>query len=167
MENKLRLIMTPICNRDCKGCCNNDFDINQLPIVPNFRDWDTIMVTGGEPMLYPEMLHSLVCQIKNVNKGARLILYTAKSKRPLDLIAMLHYFDEITLTLHEQLDVDPFADLNLYLMHMDLAEKSLRLNVFEEVHLPDMDLSHWKVKDNIKWIKNCPLPEGETLMRLF
>jgi hypothetical protein len=43
--------------------------------------------------------------------------------------------------------------------------KSLRLNVFKGVSLAELNLSCWKVKPNIKWIKNCPLPEDEVFMR--
>ena len=46
----------------------------------------------------------------------------------------------------------------------NLDGKSLRLNIFEEVGPVDCS-TRWQVKDHMKWILNCPLPEGEILMR--
>jgi hypothetical protein len=46
---------------------------------------------------------------------------------------------------------------------------SLRLHIFEGIDiskLDDIDLKNWKIKKNIKWIKNCPLPQDEVFMRL-
>ena len=45
------------------------------------------------------------------------------------------------------------------------VKKSLRLKVFKGVDVSGIDLSLWDVKDNIEWIKDCPLPEDEVLMR--
>ena len=41
---------------------------------------------------------------------------------------------------------------------------SMRLNIFKGVEVGKLELD-WIVKDNIVWIKDCPLPEGETLMK--
>ena len=46
-----------------------------------------------------------------------------------------------------------------------LDGKSLRLNIFEEVG-PVASSERWQVKDHMAWIPNCPLPQGEVLMRL-
>jgi hypothetical protein len=47
------------------------------------------------------------------------------------------------------------------------AGRGMRLNVFEGVTIPeDTDLSLWKVKEQMVWIKDCPLPQDEVFMRL-
>jgi hypothetical protein len=75
--------------------------------------------------------------------------------------------DGITLTLHSPKDVHYFKAFNI-LLNEKLAEpKSLRLNVFYNISLKGLDLEKWKVKKNIRWIKNCPLPEHEIFMKLF
>ena len=94
-----------------------------------------------------------------------IILYTAKSKRPLDIIAMLNWVTGITLTLHEQYDVKGFVKLQ-ELMGDTFENKSLRLNVFSNVDIENIDTGTWEVKSGIEWIKDCPLPEGEVLKRL-
>lgn len=115
-------------------------------------------------MLRPELIVETVSKIREVNKECKIILYTAKSKRVLDLVAMMNYVDGVTLTLHEQYDVPAFEELQKYMKH--LTEKSLRLNVFSHVDLSGVDTSNWKVKDGIEWIKDCPLPDNEVFMRL-
>jgi len=44
---------------------------------------------------------------------------------------------------------------------------SLRLNIFKGIYIPEVvDLSLWKVKKDMEWISNCPLPEDEVFMKL-
>lgn len=43
-------------------CCNNQFDFNKLPIVDRW-DYDEIMITGGEPLLYDNSLVGLLLSI--------------------------------------------------------------------------------------------------------
>ncbi len=37
------------------------------------------------------------------------------------------------------------------------------MNVFKEITMSDVDLGLWKVKNN----KDCPLPDGEVIKRLW
>lgn len=170
MVKTLRLLLLEECNRSCEGCCNKDWDMAAVKTVAmdDYREAEVICLTGGEPMLYPERIASLVSLLKLIGVTAKFILYTAKSKRALDLVAMLHWLDGITLTLHEQYDVPAFELLQLYLLYATdlVASKSLRLNVFSGIDLEGVDTSGWQVKSGIEWIKNCPLPENEIFRKL-
>ena len=154
------------CNRSCEGCCNNDFDLNALEVVTDYSDYDLVMLTGGEPMLNPKLIVDTVEEIRQTS-NASIYMYTAKSKRALDLIAILHCVDGITLTLHESYDVTPFIELSTLIRKMGITNKSLRLNVFNGINMTGVDTTGWEVKSNIEWIIDCPLPEGETLNRLW
>jgi hypothetical protein len=165
--SKLRLVMFEACNRDCAGCCNNDWDLNGLDVCDGFEGYDMIMLTGGEPMLKPMMIMQICNEIRESGSAADIILYTAKSRRTLDLIAMLLWVDGITLTLHEQYDVDAFIQLQRGMSGLDVSKYQLRLNVFSNVYIEGVDTTGWKVKDGIEWIKDCPLPEGEVIQRLW
>lgn len=162
---KLRLVMFEKCNRSCEGCCNNDWDLNGLDVVGGYSGYDIVMLTGGEPMLKPELIVSTAKEIRETS-NALIYLYTAKSKRALDLIAILHCIDGVTLTLHEPYDVAPFVELNNLIVEMGI-KKSFYLNVFKGVDITGVNTELWKVKSEIEWIKDCPLPEGETLNRLW
>lgn len=165
--NKLRLVMFEQCNRSCEGCCNNDWDLNGLDVCDSFEGYDMIMLTGGEPMLKPDLVIETAERIRQ-NSMAKIILYTAKSRRALDLIAVMHWLDGLTLTLHEQYDVEAFIQLNKLIQRSpSLFCKDLRLNVFSNVDIDGLNTRFWQVKDGIEWIKDCPLPEGEVIQRLW
>lgn len=52
---KLRLLVTTKCPNKCPMCCNNSWDFSKLPVVEHFN-YKEIMITGGEPLLFPEKL---------------------------------------------------------------------------------------------------------------
>lgn len=161
----LRLLVTKECNHNCSGCCNKQWDLDKLPIITDFSEYDEIIITGGEPMLFGNSVKTLADSIRLLYPNIKLILYTTK-------IHQAHWycrqnFDGITVTLHEQYDVEHFYNnYNLY-----FSAETLRLNVFENVTIPTrykkLFKKHgWIIKDNIKWIENCPLPENETFGKI-
>ncbi len=166
--DKLRLLLFSDCNRSCEGCCNNQFDLNAIPSVTDFSGYRKVILTGGEPMLKQDVVLNTIKQVRKQNPLAEVVMYTAKSKRAFDLIAMLHFLDGITLTLHEGFDVEPFNALNDILLTNPWAfnKKMLRLNVFAGIDISDIDLTLWSVKEGIEWIEDCPLPTGELFARL-
>ena len=165
---KLRLVMFEECNRSCSGCCNNDWDLDRLPEARSFHEYDVVMLTGGEPMLKPELVLYVADRIRK-ESNALVYMYTAMAQKPWEIMAALHWLDGITLTLHEQSDVDLFGKLNCMLIRFTEErgiKKSLRLNVFKNVDISKYDTRIWKVKSHIEWIKDCPLPEDEVIKNL-
>lgn len=169
--SKLRLLVHEECNRACPGCCNKGWDLKALPVCSKMEGYKEVMLTGGEPMLDPQRVKELAHEA--LVGGAMVYMYTAKVddlKATFDVLASL---DGICLTLHDQNDVEPFLALNRAIpehpwLVREIAEGkySLRLNVFAGVQIPDgTDLSFWKVKPGMKWIKDCPLPQDEVFMR--
>lgn len=161
MENykkKLRLLLFEECNRQCPGCCNRDWNLTDLDVCENYTEYDLIMLTGGEPMLHPELIRQAVSEIRN-ETDAPIILYTALVKGLEDIIPLI---DGVTVTLHDKNDIEPFLD---FATDTEILEnKLLRLNVFKEVGSIDV-LENWTVKDSIEWIKDCPLPKNEVFLR--
>ena len=159
----MRLLVTSHCNRACDGCCNEQFDLNALPLFTTFKGFTEILLTGGEPMLYPDRIISIAVRARaNSNPGTKIYMYTAKPK---DIIPVLYYLDGICLTLHDQSDVDPFIILQQQMQDLPtLRLKSYRLNIFQGVDIKNID-PIWKVRNNIQWIKDCPIPQDEILMR--
>uniref|UniRef100_A0A6H2A3H0 Putative iron-sulfur binding domain containing protein n=1 Tax=viral metagenome TaxID=1070528 RepID=A0A6H2A3H0_9ZZZZ len=162
---KLRLIIFKECNKSCIGCCNKDWDLKNLPIETDFSQYDEILLTGGEPMLVPLSIIRTIKRIRHANKTAKIYLYTAKTYPPLDLLSVLNFLDGITVTLHEQWDVEEFRFFNNIITGSEIT-KSFRLNIFKGIDIKNLNLSKWIIKNNMTWIKNCPLPKGEVLKRL-
>lgn len=168
---KLRLLITKDCPKNCEECCNKEWDLDSLPIVEHYN-YDEIILTGGEPFFREahNKTWALVQYLKYIipNSDRKLYVYTTDAWAVYDY---LEEFDGMTLTLHEQKDVNNFIAandaINQLLEKMPSAKRSLRLHIFKGIVLPkDIDLSNWKVKDNIEWIKNCPLLIDEEFKRL-
>lgn len=168
---KLRLLLFEKCNRNCPGCCNNDWDLKSLPvltIVHDVKKYDEVLLTGGEPMLEPLTVINTILSIRRYNRKCKIFLYTAKVDNIEDVKAVMNHVDGLTITLHEQKDIGPFLLLNSFLLMAGVKrhEKSFRLNIFKSVDVEDgIDFSLWKIKYT-EWIKNCPLPKGEVFYRL-
>lgn len=162
MRDKLRLLLFEECNRNCEGCCNKDWDLQSVPTCDDYSPYRLIMLTGGEPMLRPDVIRSAVSDIR-AQTDAPIYLYTAMTHGLDDILPII---DGLTLTIHEADDVPNFVAFEKNAQNLaSLAERgSLRLNVFEEAgNVPCGNA--WKVKSNMHWIKDCPLPNGEVLMR--
>lgn len=162
---KLRLLITEKCNRSCDGCCNKDWDLKSLPIIDSFSEYSEVMITGGEPMLMPELIIDTVTQIRRENILAPIYVYTAKVDELWQAAYILSITNGLTVTLHEQKDVVPFMAFQSIIKDY-INFKSMRLNVFKGIDIQYVDTTGWKVKKNITWIKNCPLPNGEVIGRI-
>ncbi len=55
----IHLMVTPLCNRNCRYCCNKQYDINDISYVTDeeLREAEVLCLTGGEPFfVYGSML---------------------------------------------------------------------------------------------------------------
>ena len=160
---KLRLLITDECHRVCAGCCNNDWDLAALPVCASYEGYDQIMLTGGEPMLDPMRVYRVAREIEDSRSEAAVFLYTADTSNPLALVQLATvWLEGLTVTLHGQEDVASFLVFDEAL-RAARGYCSMRLNVFRGVNVGDV--SRWETKRDIEWIKDCPLPKGETFMR--
>lgn len=178
MNTKLRLLVTGKCHNKCPLCCNNRFDFTELQVVdPDISRYDEINITGGEPLLFPAKLLSLLLFFRGLEEytGRKQVLYLYTSVLPhkgmLDS-SILTLLDGICYTPHTVEAAKEFLEYEKYVRNIAVMTtnrlNSLRLNVFPEVEkvLGDLsDLPMWKVK-KIQWLKDCPVPEGEDFRRI-
>ena len=168
-NKKLRLLVTGKCPHKCPMCCNNQFNLLNVPVVDRL-DYNEVMITGGEPLLFPTRVTQLANGMRHLcGATTKFYVYTSVAKVPI-FLHVLNDVDGIVLTPHTESDVMSFVRLNNELLaHPELTyNKSLRLCLFPDVkeQIPAfVDFSMWKVKD-IVWKKDCPLPEGEDFRRL-
>lgn len=172
MNKKLRLLVTANCHNRCPLCCNKQFNFEDIPVVDRW-DYEEIMITGGEPLLYPERLERLCESIRDVTEqmgiASKIYIYTARAEWYEIERAIKYYADGIVVAPHSTDDVKIFRQTNKNLLkyrYGKYLECSLRLKVFPEVRdaLPE-NLKCWKVSES-EWIENCPLPEGEDFRRV-
>ena len=122
------------------------------------------MITGGEPMMYPERLETLIDKFKLFNPKVKLYLYTAN---PTILQhKLLHKLDGFTLGLHRMTQ----AEANYFSFHQKkLLTTTLeaRLKIY-----PDMKsviMYNPVVWDRVTFEKHNPspkVPDGEVYGRL-
>ena len=50
----IHLMVTPLCNRDCKYCCNKQYSLDDIPRVTDeeLREAEVLCLTGGEPFAF-------------------------------------------------------------------------------------------------------------------
>ena len=186
LKTTLRLLVTENCNKDCSGCCNkqNQFaNIESLNLGLSHRsNWDylrsfkEILLTGGEPMLYPESLKDIIFNIRTYHPSVKIYLYTAFIPGPV-IMDILELVDGITLTLHDKKDVEGFIAFNTTLAHNPLytLNKSFRLYAFKEIYpeyyrfkeFLNVKAKLWEIRHNIEWKNNCPLPDHEVIRKLI
>jgi len=160
---KARLLVTYDCLKDCEGCCNKLWKGNPPQVIESFDGYEEILITGGEPLLFPYKLWDLIDEIRKISK-AKIYVYTSAGKNPVALMKTIKKSNGICLTLHDKKDADDFyAFLRIY-AGFDFSGKSLRLNIFKGIGMPE--ITNWKIKRNVEWLENCPLPEGEVFLRL-
>lgn len=165
-----RIIITRDCPRKCPGCCNNQEQFRHIPKfgeLEHVREYDQIILTGGEPMLNVRLLINLISKIRQLNPTAEIIVYTALYKNNLaELLTITYLVDGLTLTIHERSDVYPFMSFDNLLDLTRMPKRKLRLNVFKQASDGKLVFPRWQIKDNIEWIEDCPLPENETIFEL-
>ena len=163
----LRLLLWPECNRSCEYCCNKQFNLAELPVAPDFRGYGQILLTGGEPLLYPEVLLDEIARIKRRNSMAFIYLYTAKTDDIAAFCAVLNEVHGVTLTIHEQGDVPDFQVLQAYLdnMYPVIKYKSMRLRIRNGINMRGCVSHYWTV-DFWEPQEVCPVPTNEVFMRL-
>lgn len=102
MNKKLRLLVTTDCPNKCPMCCNNQFDFSKLPVVDRWN-YDEIMITGGEPLLFTDTLVGVLISIKELSSltgnHPKLFIYTADCTNK--IIKVLPHVDGIVLTPHK------------------------------------------------------------------
>lgn len=139
--------------------------MDEVPIINSFNGYKEFILTGGEPLLNPDIVISTVKRIKE-ESDAPIYVYTAGVTFIGPFLRVLEHVDGITLTLHTLKDATYFKSLNAVLLdEKGIDGKSLRLNVFGKMPL-GAHTHLWDIKEGIRWLDDCPLPENEVLMRL-
>jgi organic radical activating enzyme len=85
--------------------------------LEGLKDFNTICLTGGEPMLYPDRLISIIKRLKVINPKAKIYLYTALYKS--EITDILPLIDGLQFSLHYpsfREDINNFTHLQYILI---------------------------------------------------
>ncbi len=100
MKTTARVLLTLDCHRDCPYCVNKSSNImSQARVIKSFEEltpYEEILISGGEPLLYPELIEALL----KVVTHQKVYLYTTlfRYKLAKDIYPRLAGID---FTVHE------------------------------------------------------------------
>lgn len=180
IKDKARILITEKCNRNCSGCCNTYERImksaqylDTLTELP--KDLKEIMITGGEPMLFPQKTERITKELRKIYPQAKIYLYSSLYNKNLENIISL--LDGFQYTIHEGaierdlLLLDNLQEL-LKEHRQDWKEKSFRLYIDDRVDLPVRIMPHiwdratistWLTEEELLDLQPDGLPKGEAL----
>lgn len=168
---KARVVITEQCNRKCDICCMKHGSVREQMETCSEDDihgYSEIMITGGEPMLYPERVKHLAVLFARNNSTAKIYLYTAYFRHAIREI--IPYVDGIHYTLHHPLSFDDLSGFNQFQALADTYRhrgKTFRLYIDPRVGLGVKIVPCVWARVEVKpWLDDCPLPEGERLLKL-
>jgi pyruvate-formate lyase-activating enzyme len=143
------------------------------------RDYDTLMLTGGEPMLYPDRIIKIARILRKVSPSAQIFLYTALHKDDGELERVLKYVDGVQFSLHKEAndkDIEQFQAFQR-VANKWKGSKSFRLYVDKAMShaervkiIPSVwkrfEIKPWASEDELKAQQPGGLPSGEELFIL-
>ena len=78
MKKTARVIITSKCDRKCPGCCNSKLDYTSLAKVIGgitaLKDYEEVVITGGEPMINPAQLYTVIKMLRKQNKRHQIVM---------------------------------------------------------------------------------------------
>lgn len=111
----MHILITSLCDRDCKYCCNKQYDLSKIPYPTKeeFEKSELVCLTGGEPFKYSnpdEIAHYLKDKF-NIKK---IIVYTNAYEfvQYLTKGNCLNYIDGVTVSIKNQKDKKAWESLN-------------------------------------------------------
>lgn len=148
----IHLLTTSLCDRDCKYCCNKQYNLNDIPYVSEneLKNCHTIYITGGEPFLFSQpnniarYLRKKNPNIKNVGVYTNAKALSEYLFNGGDLNSITHlsisikniqdYNSLLNIIAHPKVRIKPKQNNRLYIMY-DLQELYKEvLEVFTVIH---------------------------------
>jgi molybdenum cofactor biosynthesis enzyme MoaA len=118
MGKIIHLLVTDKCDRDCKDCCNKQYDLEKVPVITKeeLSQADMVLLTGGEPFAYanPPVIASTIKKLfPNVKK---IIVYTNALElyKYIEEGGTLKYIDGLSISLKNKVDASFFSDLQCF-----------------------------------------------------
>ncbi len=114
----LHLVVTTLCDRHCKYCCNNKYDIQNLEYATDddFRKADMLCLTGGEPFVYANPCN-LAKRYRTTYPNLKSIVVYTNAKELLLYLrhgGKIHDIDGVNISVKDLDDVESLRTLYFY-----------------------------------------------------
>lgn len=168
MKRTARVIVTYKCNRNCPGCCNSKlFNVRKVNNISELKDYEEVVLTGGEPMLFADSLLKLIKELRRQNRIQKIFLYTACMEMD-NYTKILNQLDGITVTLHAEATDNDIRNLKymsekLYGEYLDMR-LFIDKRVYDKYDLSNICMKTWDVVRKLQWKEKCEPAENEDLL---
>ena len=110
----LHLVVTSLCDRRCKYCCNNQYDVRNIPYVTDddFEQCNMLCITGGEPFVYSNPCNLAKRYRKQFPNLKSVLVYT-NAKELNDYLnggGTIHDIDGLNISCKTKSDVKIFEN---------------------------------------------------------
>ena len=114
-EKVIHIMVTTLCNRNCKYCCNKQYNIDDIPYVTDeeLKNAHTLCLTGGEPFLYAEPASIAKYYKKRYENIKNVYVYT-NAKELSDYLKnnhLMNYIDGVNVSIKTKADLVAFDNI--------------------------------------------------------
>jgi len=139
--------------------------MKEINDVSPLKPYDTVTLTGGEPMLYPDRIVDIMSALRQQNPKQKIYLYTTIWTHQLK--AIIEYFHGVQFTIHRNPTATDTGAFFLFQQHIlsqfKTEEKSFRLSLDPTINtsiciIPQawsrIKIKQWRTPDKLR------IPEG-------
>lgn len=153
----LHLVVTTLCNRDCKFCCNNQYDIANLEYATDedFKWCEMLCLTGGEPFTYANPVN-LAARYKALYPNIKSVIVYANAVELGNYILgdtrnLFDNIDGINVSIKNAADLDVF---NHVIMCTPSFLKKEKNRVYDFLDTSEIKQSQYYSIIKRKWQEN-------------
>lgn len=141
-KENLHLMVTPLCYRNCKYCCNKFYKIEDIPHASrqDFLDAKNVYLTGGEPFAFAQPT-AIAWHLRDLYPNIKKIIVYTNAKELGDYLrnheyASLAALDGLSVSIKDETDAYYFTN---YVAHDKRVVNltSNRLYVFDGIDIRD------------------------------
>lgn len=151
----IHIMVTSLCSRNCKYCCNKQYDLNDIPYVTDeeLKEAETLCLTGGEPFAFTNPCEIATYYKHKYKNIKNIYVYT-------NAVELANYLqsntirgiDGISISIKSHIDVSAF---NYFIKNRaDICKlTSNRLYVFDNLYTEEIqgfDIIHREWMEDFK-----------------
>ncbi len=155
----IHIVITEKCDRCCPDCCNNQYNMANIPVVSGqeLREAEMVFLTGGEPFAYADPILTAM-SLRSINPNLKIYVYTnafelgqylKKYNWRYEMFGHLYGLNGLTISIKEE--KDRTAMEQIVNKHPEvLALESIRVYTFpgfEDTEVPaawDKRMRYWQ-----------------------
>lgn len=170
-KRNIHLMVTSMCDRDCKYCCNKQYELNSIPYLTDdeLSEADNIFITGGEPFKYANPVN-IAWYLRNRKRnlsGEDVNVYVYSNA--VELRRYLYEYNNLgciyglTISIKTAEDYVAFKEIVEWMTKARWMVKSIWVYYFDDILKPEVNNPQIKVIKR-EWQKEF-VPDNKSIFR--